>query len=108
MPATVLMLIGQVTTATLPTQTIDHFDLAALHPPADRSRCGDPAATTAEIIVCGRKDMAAKLDSDRFREKPVDLGFRLLGANARPVAVQRTLPNGASAPALMLNLNWKF
>lgn len=109
-----LLLIGQDAARPQPVVSategaVEHFDLAKFRPAATKGDCNLATATSDEILVCARvrKDVE-RIDPERFREKPVDLGFRLFGADARPQAFQRNLPNGASAPAVGVNFKWKF
>jgi hypothetical protein len=81
-----------------------HFDLAQVKP-APSGRC--PTQPRDEIVVCGVKASDIAIDEARYREHPFTQ-FKLLGANADVAATQRSLPGGISAPAMMLNLKWKF
>ena len=107
MPSAALLMMVQA--ATLPPASDDplaHFDLAKVKSTATGCAPGD--LTPSEIIVCGKKDQGFRIDRDPLADQPVDFSTRLLGADVRPVAVQRSLPGGLSSPAIMLNFKWKF
>lgn len=107
MPLALLMLIQAAPSA--PT-AVDDFDLARWRRERPAARCDAPTADSTEILVCGSRTSPRldRLDDSPYAERPPELGFRLLGADAKPELQQRTLPGGLSGPAVMMNFKWKF
>lgn len=109
MSSALLLLMAQaapLTTVVVPVDDdLAHFDLARVRP---RAQCDAALPASSEIVVCGRKANDAPVDDDLYRAPPFEARFRFAGADARAVAVERSLPGGISAPAAMINFKWKF
>jgi len=73
-------------------------------------RCDPRARGGSDIVVCARPtdQRLPKLDDARFAERSFVPTFRAAGAQALVAAGQRSLPDGKSAPALMLTFTWPF